>query len=203
MHTAVAKAVNKNIAVVKSVRDLAVVEALGRGDEEVSACVCVWMPGVCVRVCACVCCTWGEKKKKKSRTSPPTKYVHALYSVYLVLFLVLLYLLLYLVYLLGYLLSLLYYSRNARSPSLLAALLVFLVGTPTNFCLFFFLQVWVTFRRRSGLYRLRSAVVLGGGLSAEEMQWVERLCSGMGAAAINLANSRLLDRFCTDDIVLG
>jgi len=37
----------------------------------------------------------------------------------------------------------------------------------------------------------------------EEMQWVERLCSGMGAAAINLANSRLLDRFCTDDIVLG
>ena len=74
---------------------------------------------------------------------------------------------------------------------------------PTNFFLLFLLKVWVTFRRRSGLYRLRSAVVLGGGLSAEEMQWVERLCSGMGAAAINLANSRLLDRFCTDDIVLG
>jgi hypothetical protein len=80
MHTAVAKAVHKNIAVVKSARDLAVVKALGRGGEEVIACVCVWMLGVCVRVRAlCV-----VRAKKKSRAAPPTKYVHALYSVYLV-----------------------------------------------------------------------------------------------------------------------
>eukprot|EP00802_Teleaulax_amphioxeia_P013700 Tamp_13754.p1 GENE.Tamp_13754~~Tamp_13754.p1 ORF type:complete len:105 (+),score=5.89 Tamp_13754:935-1249(+) len=63
--------------------------------------------------------------------------------------------------------------------------------------------VWSRFRRRVGLYRLRTALVLGTGLSQQEVEWVETLCGGSNGTVVQIDSVSLLSRFSHDEIVQG